>query len=229
MVHLTVYLIREMCLCGPVHSRWMYPFERFIDWFSDWCAWVESSKSITHDEELGFTLVNLSRRGHRNDEFVMATQVKQVFYIDNPKKVVGIQCSSGIQKVCVIFGINQVEAVRLKLTSDHVLLNKNNVEALKNPLAMYDFILKKHWQSFVISRLSRPWQIEKKEIYANEEIDRAELWKKAHQDKNGKNIDQGATKVAKKIYATNKKSYFTQKQIDVVQNEWEEFMLNQMD
>ena len=28
MVHLTVHLGREARLCGPVHFRWMYPFER---------------------------------------------------------------------------------------------------------------------------------------------------------------------------------------------------------
>ena len=28
MVHLTVHLVREVRLCGPVYFRWMYPFER---------------------------------------------------------------------------------------------------------------------------------------------------------------------------------------------------------
>ena len=30
MVHLTVHLIREVKLCGPVWYRWMYPFERYM-------------------------------------------------------------------------------------------------------------------------------------------------------------------------------------------------------
>ena len=30
MVHLTVHLVREVRLCGPVYFRWMYPFERFM-------------------------------------------------------------------------------------------------------------------------------------------------------------------------------------------------------
>jgi hypothetical protein len=30
MVHLTVHLVREVKLCGPVFYRWMYPFERFM-------------------------------------------------------------------------------------------------------------------------------------------------------------------------------------------------------
>ncbi|BBG96501.1 hypothetical protein Prudu_005322 [Prunus dulcis] len=35
-------------------------------------------------DELGFTLVDLSKIGHRNDQFVMASQVKQVFYVEDP-------------------------------------------------------------------------------------------------------------------------------------------------
>lgn len=30
MLHLTVHLVREVELCGPVYLRWMYPFERFM-------------------------------------------------------------------------------------------------------------------------------------------------------------------------------------------------------
>ncbi|KAL6347740.1 hypothetical protein AAG906_026269 [Vitis piasezkii] len=30
MLHLTVHLVREVRLCGPVYLRWMYPFERFM-------------------------------------------------------------------------------------------------------------------------------------------------------------------------------------------------------
>lgn len=30
MLHLTVHLVREVKLCGPVWYRWMYPFERFM-------------------------------------------------------------------------------------------------------------------------------------------------------------------------------------------------------
>ena len=30
MVHLTVHLIRQIKLCGPVYLRWMYPFERYM-------------------------------------------------------------------------------------------------------------------------------------------------------------------------------------------------------
>ncbi|CAL2256476.1 unnamed protein product [Prunus armeniaca] len=35
-------------------------------------------------DELGFTLEDLSKIGHRNDQFVLASQVKQVFFVDDP-------------------------------------------------------------------------------------------------------------------------------------------------
>ncbi|XP_010418679.1 PREDICTED: uncharacterized protein LOC104704260 [Camelina sativa] len=35
MVHLTVHLGREAQLCGPVHFRWMYPFERYMKVLKD--------------------------------------------------------------------------------------------------------------------------------------------------------------------------------------------------
>jgi hypothetical protein len=28
MIHLMIHLVEELFLCGPVHYRWMYPFER---------------------------------------------------------------------------------------------------------------------------------------------------------------------------------------------------------
>ena len=30
MIHLTVHIVKEVRLCGPVYFRWMYPFERFM-------------------------------------------------------------------------------------------------------------------------------------------------------------------------------------------------------
>ena len=32
MEHLPVHLAQEAYLGGPVHNRWMYPFERFFKW-----------------------------------------------------------------------------------------------------------------------------------------------------------------------------------------------------
>jgi hypothetical protein len=30
MVHLTIHLVEELYICGPVHVRWMYPYERYF-------------------------------------------------------------------------------------------------------------------------------------------------------------------------------------------------------
>ena len=30
MSHLPYHLVQEVFLCGPVHTRWMYPFERYF-------------------------------------------------------------------------------------------------------------------------------------------------------------------------------------------------------
>ena len=30
MVHLTIHLVEELFICGPVHTRWMYPYERYF-------------------------------------------------------------------------------------------------------------------------------------------------------------------------------------------------------
>ncbi|KAL4033345.1 hypothetical protein IC575_006432 [Cucumis melo] len=30
MIHLTLHIVREVKLCGPIYLRWMYPFERFM-------------------------------------------------------------------------------------------------------------------------------------------------------------------------------------------------------
>ena len=30
MVHLTIHLVEELFICGPIHTRWMYPYERYF-------------------------------------------------------------------------------------------------------------------------------------------------------------------------------------------------------
>ena len=36
MLHLSVHLVREVRLCGPVYFRWMYPFERCMKVFKSY-------------------------------------------------------------------------------------------------------------------------------------------------------------------------------------------------
>ena len=44
------------------------------------CDWVDSRNDVRVDE-LGFTLVALSKIGHKSDPFILATQAQQVFYV----------------------------------------------------------------------------------------------------------------------------------------------------
>ena len=44
------------------------------------CDWVDSRNGVRVDE-LGFTLVDLSKIGHKSDPFILATQAQQVFYV----------------------------------------------------------------------------------------------------------------------------------------------------
>ena len=47
------------------------------------CNWVDSHAGVEYDE-LGFTLVNLDKLGHKEDPYILASQAKQVFYVTDP-------------------------------------------------------------------------------------------------------------------------------------------------
>ena len=48
------------------------------------CSWVESNSGVKVDKN-GFTFVNLTRLGHKQEPFIMASQAKQVFYAKRQK------------------------------------------------------------------------------------------------------------------------------------------------
>ncbi|CAL9005352.1 unnamed protein product [Prunus brigantina] len=67
---------------GVIQEIWDLDYQKFtIPVFR--CDWIDSTSGLVVDE-LGFTLVDLSKIGHRNDQFVLASQVKQVFFVDDP-------------------------------------------------------------------------------------------------------------------------------------------------
>ncbi|KAL6204905.1 hypothetical protein ACLB2K_022172 [Fragaria x ananassa] len=67
---------------GVIRSIWEVDYYKFmVPVFH--CDWVESTRAVKV-EELGFMLVKLNRLGHLNDPFVLATHVKQIFYIEDP-------------------------------------------------------------------------------------------------------------------------------------------------
>ncbi|CAL2234774.1 unnamed protein product [Prunus armeniaca] len=67
---------------GVIQEIWDLDYQKFtIPVFR--CDWIDNTSGLVVDE-LGFTLVDLSKIGHRNDQFVLASQVKQVFFVDDP-------------------------------------------------------------------------------------------------------------------------------------------------
>ncbi|KAI5334847.1 hypothetical protein L3X38_024980 [Prunus dulcis] len=74
-------ILSNMGFYGVIREIWYLDYQKFtIPVFR--CDWIDSSGLVV--DELGFTLVDLSKIGHRNDQFVLASQVKQIFFIDDP-------------------------------------------------------------------------------------------------------------------------------------------------
>ncbi|KAL6225264.1 hypothetical protein ACLB2K_004115 [Fragaria x ananassa] len=72
----------DMDFYGVIQHVWEVDYYKFrVSLFK--CDWVENVRGIKVDE-LGFTLVNLNRKWHLNDPFVLASHVKQIFYIEDP-------------------------------------------------------------------------------------------------------------------------------------------------
>ncbi|VVA36348.1 PREDICTED: transposon, partial [Prunus dulcis] len=74
-------ILSNMGFYGVIQEIWDLDYQKFtIPVFR--CDWIDSSGLVV--DELGFTLVDLSKIGHRNDQFVFASQVKQIFFVDDP-------------------------------------------------------------------------------------------------------------------------------------------------
>ncbi|KAM6569721.1 hypothetical protein CsatB_017706 [Cannabis sativa] len=75
-------VLGTMTYYGVIEEIWELNYFAFrIPLFK--CSWVDNNVGVKTDE-LGFTLVDLSKRGSKNDPFIMASQAAQVFYISNP-------------------------------------------------------------------------------------------------------------------------------------------------
>ncbi|KAI5341752.1 hypothetical protein L3X38_009627 [Prunus dulcis] len=74
-------ILSNMGFYGVIQEIWDFDYQKFtIPVFR--CDWIDNSGLVV--DELGFTLVDLSKIGYRNDQFVLASQVKQIFFIDDP-------------------------------------------------------------------------------------------------------------------------------------------------
>lgn len=76
-------IVSDMVFYGVIEEIWIVDYHAFqIPMFK--CIWVENNNGIKIDD-LGFTLVNLNRIGFKSDSFILASQAKQVFYIEDPE------------------------------------------------------------------------------------------------------------------------------------------------
>ncbi|CAL8167754.1 unnamed protein product [Prunus armeniaca] len=74
-------IVSNMGFYGVIQEIWDLDYQKFRILVL-WCDWIDNTSGLVVDE-LGFTPVDLSKIRHRNDQFVMASQVKQVFYVDD--------------------------------------------------------------------------------------------------------------------------------------------------
>ena len=69
----------DLVYYGVVKEIWELDYTSFrIPLFL--CDWVDTNNGVRVDKN-GFTLIDLSRLGHKEEPFILATQAKQVFYV----------------------------------------------------------------------------------------------------------------------------------------------------
>ncbi|KAI5325003.1 hypothetical protein L3X38_034076 [Prunus dulcis] len=75
-------IVSNMGFYGAIQEIWDRDYQKFrISVLR--CDWIDNTSGLVVDEP-GFTLVDMSKIGYRNDQFIMASQVKQVSFIDDP-------------------------------------------------------------------------------------------------------------------------------------------------
>ncbi|KAI5406443.1 hypothetical protein KIW84_052971 [Lathyrus oleraceus] len=68
---------------GVIERIWVFDYEKFqIPIFG--CKWVENNNGIRMDKS-GFLQVDLNRVGYKDESFILASQARQVFYVNDPK------------------------------------------------------------------------------------------------------------------------------------------------
>ena len=71
----------ELCFYGIITEIWDLDYTKFrIPVFK--CDWVDNNNGIKVDE-LGLTLVDLTKVAYKSDSFILASQAKQVFYVQD--------------------------------------------------------------------------------------------------------------------------------------------------
>lgn len=76
-------IVSDMEFYGLIDEIWELDYYTFrVLMFK--CTWVENNNGVKVDD-LGFTIVNLTKVGYRSDPFILASQAKQVFYVEDPQ------------------------------------------------------------------------------------------------------------------------------------------------
>ena len=75
-------IVTNMSFYGVIQEMWELNYITLkILMFK--CNWVDSASGVRTDD-LGFKLVDLKRIGYKSDSFILASQAKQVFFIEDP-------------------------------------------------------------------------------------------------------------------------------------------------
>ncbi|XP_074300612.1 uncharacterized protein LOC141631904 [Silene latifolia] len=75
-------VLSKMHYYGVIEEIWELDYTDFVIPIFG-CKWIDNNNGDRKDE-LGFTLVNLGKFGHKEDPFIIGTQAKQVFYVTDP-------------------------------------------------------------------------------------------------------------------------------------------------
>ncbi|KAL4026760.1 hypothetical protein IC575_015201 [Cucumis melo] len=71
----------DMTFYGVIREIWEIDYHQ-LSFILFKCHWVDNRSGVKVDE-LGFTIVDLKRIGHKSDSFILATQAKQVLYVQD--------------------------------------------------------------------------------------------------------------------------------------------------
>ncbi|KAL0544456.1 hypothetical protein IC582_019571 [Cucumis melo] len=74
-------VMSDMTFYGVIREIWEIDYHQ-LSFILFKCDWVDNRSGVKVDE-LGFTIVDLKRIGHKSDSFILATQAKQVFYVQD--------------------------------------------------------------------------------------------------------------------------------------------------
>ena len=68
-------IVADICFYGMIEDIWLLDYSSFkIPIFK--CQWVKIFDGGVRLDDLGFTLVDIERKGHKDEPFILATQAK---------------------------------------------------------------------------------------------------------------------------------------------------------